>query len=266
MTDQEYRRAEGVSRSELWQMHSSPAKFRWKQENPEDPSPVLMFGRMAHKMLLEPETFHDEFVIAPEINRRTKDGKAEWEAFCAENVGKTVVDADSYNTAKDMIAVCRDTLYVDYYLDGEHELPLFWTDDVTGEICKVRLDCLSNGDYGVTIVDYKTTQSADTDSFIRSAVNYGYDFQAAMYMEGVRNALGEDDIEFIFIAQEKDPPYAVNILRADPLVIKRGREMFRDLIERYHECKITDNWYGYLGKHGIVNELTLPAWMRNNYE
>ena len=81
MTEKEYRQHPAISRSELWHIRESPQKFKYYKENPPEPTPSLLFGQVFHKMLLEPVTFDDEFVVAPEVNRRTKDGKQMLEAY-----------------------------------------------------------------------------------------------------------------------------------------------------------------------------------------
>jgi hypothetical protein len=71
---------------------------------------------------------------------------------------------------------------------------------------------------------------------------------------------------FVFVPQEKTAPYAVNILQADDLMVQRGRDIFRELIGIYHECKQTGNWYGYLGAYNVINNLSLPAWLAKEME
>ena len=75
MTEKEYRQHPAISRSELWRIRESPQKFKYFREHPPEPTPALLFGQVFHKMLLEPDTFGEEFVVAPEVNRRTKEGK-----------------------------------------------------------------------------------------------------------------------------------------------------------------------------------------------
>lgn len=261
MTEQEYRAAEGVSRSQLWRLHEgSPEKFKYEEEHPEEPTPALIFGQMVHKLVLEPETFTDEFAVAPDVDRRTKDGKAAWALFAEMNEGKTIVKAEDYDTACAMRNALLENDLVMKLLSGKHEVPLFWTDELTGEKCKVRLDCFTPLSDMVLIVDYKSTNDAGTEAFIRSAINYGYDFQSAMYTEAVKRCM-EKEAVFIFIAQEKEPPYAVNVLAADQLLVQRGYDTFRELLGIYHECKVSGNWYGYLGPANQINVLGLPAYL-----
>ena len=265
MTEKEYRQHPAISRSALFKISESPEKFKYAQEHPEEPTPALIFGQVLHKIILEPDTFSDQFIIAPKVDRRTKAGKAEWAEFVESAKDKTVIDEDMFFTACEMkeAVLCND--FAKRLLDGEHEKPFFWTDEMTGEECKCRVDCLTAVGDDLIIVDVKSTNNAETEAFTRSAIKYGYDMQVAMYCEGVEKNTGKKPL-FVFIAIEKEPPYAINIMQADELLHRRGYDLFRELIGIYHDCKQTGNWYGYLGKYNQINNLALPAWLAKEVE
>lgn len=260
MTEKEYRASDGISRSELWQIRRSPERFIWLRENPEPPTQALIFGQVVHKTLLEPEKFCEEFAIAPIVDRRTKEGKAIYAEFIGNLEDRTAISKEDFAKAGAMVSAAMAAPFVAKLLDGEHEFPIRWYDDLTGELCKARLDCLKRMGNEFIIVDYKTTNDASTEAFMRSAINYGYDFQAAMYCEGVEKAFGSRP-SFVFIAQEKEPPFSVNILKADEKFITHGYDTYRELLGIYHECKQTGNWYGYLGKDKEIGSLGLPPWI-----
>lgn len=266
MTEQEYRQHPAVSRSDLWKLQESPQKFKYAKEHPEAPTPAQLFGQVFHKMALEYDTFYEEFAVAPMCDRRTKAGKKEWEEFCAASEGKTVVPFEMFDQAA---AMCMSLSKVDLAMklmgNSKKEVPFFWTDDLTGEECKCRVDCLNTSLRQPVVVDLKTTEDASTEAFMRHAVNYGYDFQAAMYSEGVERSIQQKPL-FVFIAVEKKPPYAVNILQADDKFILRGQKIHRELLDTYHECRVSGNWYGYLGKDNQINCLALPAWAAREME
>lgn len=185
MTEKEYRSHPAISRSELWWIDRSPEYFQFRKNNPLEPTPALLFGQVAHKLLLEPGDFETDFAVAPAVDRRTKAGKESWEAFLLECGDRIAVDAATYEQASDMIAAARLNPLVNELLDGEHEVPLFWTDPDTGVECKCRWDAWKRDENGVpVIVDYKTTMNASYRSFLRDVIDYGYHFQAAMYSEG----------------------------------------------------------------------------------
>lgn len=264
MTDKEYRESPGISRSELWRLNpasgGTPEKFIYAKEHPEPPTPAMVFGTLAHLALLEPSNFVERFTFAPEgIDRRTKAGKALWAEF-VENIGdRTVVTKEDWTKACLMADKVNEIDLARKLLCGEHERVFRWTDETTGEECKIRVDSIRMvGDVPV-IVDYKTTTDASFDFFARKCVNMGYDFQGGMYTEGVEIASGMKP-RYVFIVQETEPPFAVNILEADADFIQRGRDLFRELLGIYHECKTTNNWYGYLGAEAVIGRLSLPPW------
>ena len=269
MTEKEYNEAEGIRRSDLWKMEDSAEKFKYFLEHPMEQTPSMAFGSACHKMILEPETFGNEYAIAPDINRRTNAGKAEWEAFCSDNEGKTIISQDDANIMADMeeaLEQCRLAKWLIRY--GQHGIPIFWTDPETGEKCKAKLDVLTKDQEDKYIViDYKTATSARTEKFNKSIFGFGYDLQAAMYTEGVQIALGLDyRPQFAFVVQEKKPPYAVNVVGVSPEVMEHGDKLYHMLMDKYHTCKELDEWNGYLPVDGGMNWTDLPAWVEFDEE
>lgn len=246
-------------------MSESPEKFKWYKEHPEPATPALIFGQLFHAMALQPETVDEEFAVAPTVDRRTKAGKEAFAEFEKNAECKIVVTADMYQQAKEMAEALYRNGYVKKLLSGDKEKPFFWADDLTGEECKCRADCLTTVGENLIIVDLKTTENAETDAFMRSAVKYQYDLQAAMYSEGVKANTSKKPL-FVFVAIEKKPPYAVNILQADELFTKHGYDLYREYIGIYHDCKTTGEWYGYLGKFNQINSLGLPAYLAREVE
>ena len=187
MTEQEYNAAEGIRRSDLWKMEDSPEKFKYFLDHPVEQTPALVFGSACHKAILEPNDFPNEYAVAPAVDKRTKAGKEEWERFCAENEGKTVVSSDDATVFAEMADAIRNCPLAKKLIcgKGQSEVPIFWTDKETGEKCKAKLDRVVTYRRRKYIVDYKTTMAADTFHFNSSIWKYGYFFQAGMYAEGL---------------------------------------------------------------------------------
>lgn len=242
-----YANIPAVRRSDLWELRKSPAHYLYVVTHEKAPTPALLFGTAAHKYILETDKFWDEYMLAPEVDKRTKDGKATWNQFLRElnETGKQLITPSDYTTIEDMDAAitAHETAAV-LLKTGQHEVPVEWVDPITGELCKCRPDCLTTFCGRPYIVDYKTTTSCEAGVFERACKNYGYKLQAAMYTEGLfQKTLTR--YGFAFVAQEKDPPYAVRVYFCDDGFIDDGMETFRQLIEIYHDCKILNNWPGY---------------------
>ena len=265
MTEKEYRNHPAVSRSELWKIKESPEKFKYYKEHPQEPTPALVFGQLFHKMALQPTEVWSEFAVSPRVDRRTKDGKERWAQFEINSAEKTVVSLDMVEQAAEMCAALHANDFCRKLLSGSKETPYFWVDEMTGEACKCRTDCTVEINGMPLVVDLKSTNDASNDAFMRDAVRYGYDFQAAMYLEGVKSVTGVEH-GFVFIAVEKTEPYAINIFQCDKPFIQHGYDTFRELLGIYHDCQQTGNWFGYLGRYNAVNTLSLPSYLAKAVE
>lgn len=267
MNEMEYNQAEGIRRSDLWKMEDSPEKFRWFLDHPVEQTPAMAFGSACHKYILEKDSFGDEYAVAPQVDKRTKAGKEEWEQFCAENAGKTIIGWDDLTTMTEMHEALTYCPLASKLLfgKGETETPYFWTDPDTGEKCKVKLDRLVKYNRRWYVVDYKTAQCAETNRFNSEIFKLGYFMQAAMYTEGVMRAKKmKKRPGFLFVVQEKKAPYSVNVIEVSEEVIGAGDAKFHTLMDKYHACKVSDTYPGYV--QNVPNDAFLPTWMEREME
>lgn len=263
ISDREYRERKELSRSDLFKLSKSPAHFIYALKNPQEETAAMIFGTAFHTLVLEPEKFEDTYITVPKIDRRTKEGKAQTEE--AERSGKITLTEETVSRLRAMRASIMSNKYAEILLRGEKEQSYFWTDELTGIDLKCRPDCRTDLKTMSVIVDLKTTENAATEAFMRSALSYGYDLQAAVYRQGVE-AFEKKPHRFVFIAVEKSPPYACNIIEADDVFVDKGSRDLRDYLYTVRECRSSGNWYGYNGSDGCLNVMGLPAWLAKEYE
>jgi len=235
---------------------SCPALFRWEQDNPPAPKAAYDFGNAAHRLVLG--VGPDIEVIDAE-NWRTKaaqEAKAE-----AHAEGLVPLLRDDYAEVKAMAdalaahPVARALFNGD---TGKAEQSLFWQDERTGIWLRCRLDWLPDASSGRTVIpDYKTTKAADLESISKALLNYGYCQQAPWYVDGVRAVGHADDVAFVFVFQEKTPPYLVTVVQPDWPAMRIGQALNRKAVDIYVECVASGRWPGYAEDVEIVS---LPAW------
>lgn len=254
MTDAEYRAAKGVNKSTLWNMRKSPAHYKYYLENEREDTAAFKMGRAIHAAVLTPAAFRRGYAILPDgIDRRTKAGKEAFAEFEAESSGKEILSHDEGEQVAAIAKAVRGTPEVREILRQTiREKPLFWTDDETGLVCKCKADAISPK--RDIMVDLKTTTDAETAAFTREALRYGYDVQAAHYAAGFLSTYGIYP-EWYFIAVEKSPPYAVNVLRADGAFMDHGALIRMELLQKVKECQESGSFPGY-----GMNDMYLPAW------
>jgi hypothetical protein len=231
-------------------------------------TPAMAFGAACHKYVLERDGFDDEYAVMPNVDGRTKEGKEIKARFAQENAGKTVITTDNLAVMVDMVCALKACPLANklIYGKGETEKPFFWTDEETGEKCKVKLDRMVKYNRRWYVVDYKTTATADTFHFNSTLWKLGYHLQAAMYTEGMMKVKKlKKRPGFLFVAQEKTPPYSVNVIEVSEEVMNAGVAKFHQLLEKLHACKLIDQWPGYLNGN-VPNDAFVPNWMQQAME
>ena len=253
MTEKEYRAAEGINKSTLWEIRKSPAHYRYLLSHQREDTAALKMGRAIHAAVLTPTAYKREWIIIPEgIDRRTKAGREEYEQFLKLAEGKETISTQDAQIVKAIASAIRKNKSAHDLLKGtRRERPIFWEDD-EGNKCKCRIDAMKPG----IIIDLKTTTDASTEAFTREAFKYGYDVQAAHYIEGYQAANGGKTPVWYFIAVEKAEPYAVNILKAGTDFIDHGAVTRRKLIQLLRKCQEADSFPDY-----GINEIIMPKWM-----
>lgn len=241
---------------------SCPALFKWERDNPRTSTRAFDMGHAAHEMVLGggPEIVRCDFP-----DWRTDKAKAA--AAEARARGAVPLLPDAYQTVQDMaVALLRNPVAAALFDAGAGtpEASLFTRDEQTGVMLRGRLDWLPNQSGTRLIVpDYKTAKSAEPAEFAKSAANYGYAQQAAWYLDLITALeLGEEPA-FVFVVQEKEPPYLVSVVQLDVVALRIGRLLNRRAIDTYAECIRTDVWPGYVTDVALV---PLPAWYERRYE
>lgn len=244
-------------------LDSTPAKFRYEQLNGGRPNKrEFDFGHAAHREVLGVGA---DLVIVDAKDWRTKAAKEQRDA--AYDDGQTPILAREFEQVVAMAEQIRAHPIASALFDpdkGDPERSAFWQDHRTGIWCRARFDWLPHPSDGRVIVgDYKTSTTADPQAFSKTAANFGYHIQAAWYLDGLR-ALGyADDPAFVFVIQEKDPPYLVSVAELDHKALKLGALKCQQARGIYRDCVELDDWPGY---HPDVHLVSLPAWFHNQQE
>jgi hypothetical protein len=221
--------------------------MKHREDNPDDPSPVFIFGTHAHTVNLEFSEFAKLALV--EGSRRTK---AFTEA-CQAKGHYNVITTEDRETCLSMRDAFQAHPIASELVDGAYtELSARFT--IEGVEARLRADIL-NVKHGI-LADYKTCQSVNPQKFARDAYNYGYFRQLAFYRAGVQ-ALGIPIHEVWIIAQEKEPPYEIVCFELDAADLAMGETQIYPLLEQYRDARESGEYPGYPPHRHI---LSAPAW------
>lgn len=234
----------------------SPKHYRFRLDRPREATESMILGAAAHCAVFEPGRFDVEYVARPEsINRRTKQGKLDWENFCRDNAERTVLEAGDFEAAKAMRdAVMLNPKAAKLLESGKAEVSLVWDDEETGTRLRGRMDWLAP----VAICELKTTATPRPSSFERQAYDLGYHRQAAMYLDGYGTLTG-DEMALVYIIVENSPPHDVVVLPASDDYLLMGRHEYRQALTYIKNCAKSNDWPGY--DDGTLEPIGLPGWV-----
>lgn len=262
-TNEQYHASDGLSRSSLWTFKQLPYKFWYEklsgQHEPPADKEAFMLGDLVHALTLEPLSVSERYIQYPAIDRRTKQGKLDYEAFLEQSKGKTAVKQETFLQATSMHqSLLANPTVCQLLSDAMMEKSIYWTHEPTGLLCKARPDIWN----GAIVSDLKTTQDASYRGFQSSAYKYGYFLQAAMIYEALKS-IGEPISQFVFICVEKAPPYCVGLYLLDDEALQFGLDLFHSLMNRIAHCFQKNSWPDY-----EIQKLCIPryATLEVNYE
>jgi hypothetical protein len=207
---------------------------------PDDPTKFDV-GNVAHKLLIGRGK---EIVVLDAFDDwRTKEAKARREEAQAE--GKLAVLGKHFAKADRMVRAAREQLQLraldHLFRDGAGEIMTAWKEP-SGFWCRQMIDWLTPAG---TFADYKTTDMiAAPHALGRMMSNAGWHIQAAMGERGL-DAVNRQCDRFLFIVQETDVPYALNVVELTDGPMTMGRKMLEKAFLIWGSCLAHDRWPGY---------------------
>jgi hypothetical protein len=243
MPSEQYHSSPGVSNSMLKHLYRSPAHLKTYEEQPLEQTPAMLFGRIVHQLLLEPEKPWSWAIRPPGLDGRSKEGR-EWKAKVGD---MPVLDHSEWLNVEGAVASvrCHPTARL-ALSSGKSEVSVFRRFTLGSSVLRrARIDFVNDGN---ALVDIKTTDDARPDAFSRTLSNMRYYVQAAYYLDIWNDSLpaGQKPKEsFVFIAVEKTAPYAVAVYNLAQEDINEGRREYIRLLQLYMECERQNHWPAY---------------------
>lgn len=184
--DPGYFRLKSIDQSQLKQFLKNPADWAYHRLNDDHkPTDAMKFGTAFHAYLLGTS---DVVSLPGGESFRSKDNQ-KWRDEQLE-AGNIIVSYNDMQLLKRMKEGIEQTSLMPEYPDymeiieqGTKEQCIEWKDRQTGLMLKAKPDLIPVGtDY---LVDLKTAQKADAESFAKEVINYGYHIQTVFYRAAV---------------------------------------------------------------------------------
>lgn len=284
MSNEDYHGSHGISSSALKLATSNTQSHIWyAQNNPIQPTESIRLGTIVHSLLLEPDSFEDEYIVMPKglskpsiriLNAKKPSAESvrqiqAWMQWQEEAGDKEQITEEQHKIAlimrdkalnhpivKDWFDKCMGGLaeqtvfywYKPEHIDTENEIKM---------MCKVRPDWILPGHD--VIFDLKTSLCAGFTKFMKQCHKLMYHMSAAMYLEGCnsnKEFLDKCGVwqfnKFVWVVIENLPPYECTYYECSVEDLLRGKSLYHSLVRRLHKFQESE-WKGY----GETNELGL---------
>lgn len=218
----------------------SPAHYQSYLNQEREETKALRMGSLIHCAVLQPELLNEKFITAPEVDRRTKEGKETYAAFQSSlKPGMTVVSAEE--SAECHLIASHAKLALERIGVTFDQTELMFTTDHNG----VQLKCAIDGVSGDYLWDLKTTEDASPAGILKAIRAYRYNLQAYFYRLCYETAFERRMLGFRFLFIEKAPPYATAVVEIGPELMSYAVSDFEKALQTYRECTTLNSWPAY---------------------
>jgi hypothetical protein len=219
----------------------SPAHYQAYLNQEREETKALRMGSLIHCAVLQPEALNEKFITAPEVDRRTKEGKETYAAFQSSlKPGMTVVSAEESAECHIIAAFAKQALK---RAEVTFEMTEFmFTTDHCGVQLKCAIDGVGTDGY---LYDLKTTEDASPAGILKSIRAYRYNLQAYFYRLCFETAFERRVLGFRFLFVEKAPPYATAWVEIGPELMSYACSDFEKALQAYRECTTLGEWPAY---------------------
>jgi hypothetical protein len=266
-----YHGAEAISHTKLEVFRRRPALYKKRfidRTVEREETAALVVGSALHCAVLEPGAYAHRYAIRPDgIDRRTKDGKAQWEAFCQAHAGKTILDGDDAKLVENMASAIAGNPSAALLLSGG-EAEVTWRARASKlpHPLQCRTDYFNRNGCELSegrpyVADVKSVETLDGEefrNFSRAFVNFGYHRQCGFYLP----LLQDCDVtcwDFFFIVVEKCEPFGCVVYRPTEDAVSRGMDETVTDLGRLADCYARNDWPNLPTG---VESIDLPVWYK----
>jgi len=175
-------------------------------------SESMALGSALHCLVLEPDKFPSLFVVKPEVDGRTREGRAANADFALNAIGKDLLSADQYEKAKRMANAVLAEPLVQELMDGAIvERGIVWEEGGLVLKCKPDIFVPGYADEEDLHLDIKSSSDPSPENWkslsdFSPIFKYRYDMQvAAHYTAGIEALTGRPCLSGVIVVGSEEP-------------------------------------------------------------
>lgn len=251
MSESEYRSLPALNASRFKAFFRSPYHFRNQKE--VETTEAMRIGTAIHTAMLQPQDYLKTIAYYPDVDGRTKEGKAIKQAFEEGAAGKTILKADSEAVVLRAInAIKQNSDWQRMAAQADVRTEVVLLGKLFGHDCKARLDIIDieNG----IIRDIKSCDDVSGEKFRYTVKDRMYWVQAGFYCL-LAEEVYRRPFRFEFIAVETSEPSTCVFWEVEPTEQFKWMKAVKMKLHDYGDSKQSDFWEGPQG--GVLGDLNI---------
>ena len=251
--DLEFVQKRPLSYSSIKEFAKSPKHYIHYVLAKRESNKAMDLGSLLHCLIMYPSKFNDQFIISPNVDRRTKDGKAIWEDFVGGSFGKTIISEDELSEATQITDSVMSNWKIKTTVTECNTFEQEFAFNIQGLPFRGFVDGIKDGEY---IIEIKTMNDASPSNITREFFNRKYHIQAGLY-----NLVHKLPVKYLIV--ETKAPYNYMLVDATDAYIKKGQEELMELTEKFVTCMDLDAFnagYGFMESKEFL--IDLPSWVK----
>lgn len=227
ISNEDYHATHELSNSKISLIHEGMRNFIYA---PKYESDSMLFGSALHDCVLQPSVFNKTYMPLPDDHDgRTLKGRTLNKEI--QEMGMTAIKKGEYDAILSIRErLIKHTLVRNILEGSEKEVAYYAEFKKFGKTFEVK--CKPDAHDKNTILDIKTTQSFDDDSFKWAIKRFGYHRQSAFYPDVFEASEGHRIENFLIVPIENKYPYNIGLRLLDTESTDLGRKQYLSALEK----------------------------------
>jgi exodeoxyribonuclease VIII len=241
ISNEEYSRIDALNYSSFKHFLVSPQHYKDYLNTPQEETAAMRLGTAIHSAVLTPSDFADAYTYAPEVDRRTREGRLIWDEFVASNPNKVVLKKDEFDICiESSRSAHSNAFFKKHWSSKKCVVENAIIGEMFGVKVKGRIDLYDEETN--TVIDLKSISVTPTLDACRTAMYTNmYHIQAFFYSYLIKQKYGRTP-DFVFGFLEKKSPFSLGFVKPNNYTLNVAGNICEKEFSRYANCKLLDLW------------------------
>ena len=254
-SDANYALIDAINYSSFKHFLISPKHYKEYISCEHEETPAMRLGTAIHSAVLTPSQFSKSYIKAPVCDRRTREGKLEWQDFISLHGDKKILTDDDFSTCISIQRAFEANEFFQKLFNGNKNVEQVVVGELFGVAVKGRIDMYDERTN--TIYDVKSIASVPSVYNCQKAIHQNLSYtQAYMYSMLIKQVYNVSTPTFVFGFVEKAKPNSIGHVIPSEYFMNYASSIVEKELNRFQNCSLVNAWPSFT--HSDVPAIVSP--------